>query len=154
MLNVIMLRRRGFTSRCAELLEPLVPLAEPLPDPLVPGVWYQEDEAFCPPLELPIFVKLARMADGGKPVNAECGYSPRSATLMADGNRSLPTMWIDQSFIPCPGEGRQFSAMPPFFAALFCFVSRMPFPLLETVLELLLVPFPPAIESDSAIAIE
>src|SRR5579864_4235578 len=95
-LNVTRLRRRGLTSRCAPLplLAPF-PLADPFPFEPLPLPLSPSGEG----LGLPIFEKQARMAAGGKPVNADCGYSPRSATLIEEGSRSLPTMWIDQSFV-------------------------------------------------------
>src|SRR5579863_2582004 len=97
-LKVTRLRRRGFTRRCAPLV-PLVapfpePFADPLPRPIEPfgGTSRALCGPFCVPFELPIFEKQARIDAGGKPVSADCGYSPRSATSIADGSRSLPTM--------------------------------------------------------------
>src|SRR5579859_1825580 len=128
-LNVTRLRRRGLTRRCAPLplLAPF-PLLDPLPfdpfpfEPLPLSVSGER-------LGLPIFEKQARMAAGGKPVNADCGYSPRSATLIEDGSRSLPTMWIDQSFAWLDKAGGGLSEMPPLRLAALESLLPLPFPL-------------------------
>src|SRR5437764_10184298 len=97
-LKVTRLRRRGFTSKCAPL-DPFVPFGDPISsarfDPLVPDDSCEPfDAPFKAPFDapLPIFEKQARMAAGGKPVSPDWGYSPRSATSIAEGSRSLPTM--------------------------------------------------------------
>src|SRR5579872_674870 len=98
-LKVTRLRRRGLTSRCAPLVKPGVepfadplPFDEPLPTPFAAPICDPSCELLAPPLVLPIFEKQARMAAGGKPVRADCGYSPRSATSIAEGSKSLPTI--------------------------------------------------------------
>src|ERR1700730_1454886 len=106
-LKVTRLRRRGLTSRCAPFVDPL-PEAffkawpEPFPNPLFAPFAPPFCEPSAEPFELPIFEKQARMAAGGNPASADCGYKPRSATSIADGSRSLPTIWIDQSLVPWP----------------------------------------------------
>src|SRR5712672_1354291 len=125
-LKVTRLRRRGLTSKCAPLPEPLLdPLPEPLLAPLVPLPCEPSDNPFALPLLLPIFEKQARIAVGGNPVSEDCGYRPRSATSIADGSRSLPTIWIDQSLVPGPADAEpEFSAMPPLRPTVFfSFVS-------------------------------
>src|SRR6478752_9456523 len=116
-LNVTRLRNRGFTRRWPLPLDPL-PFWDPSPVPFV--------------VAFPIFEKHARIIAGGNPVNADCGYSPRSAASMEEGSKSLPTMWIDHSFV-CPLEAAAPSAMPPFRPPFF---ASFPFPLLD--------PLPPA----------
>src|SRR6266496_1601724 len=92
-LNVTRLRNRGFTRRCEPLFElPFVPLANPFPawfcGPSAPVF----DAPFDAPFALPIFEKHARIMAGGNPARADWGYSPRSATSIAEGSKSLPTM--------------------------------------------------------------
>src|SRR5438552_18486008 len=101
-LKVTRLRRRGLTSRCARPPEPFgEPFDEPLPAPFVAPFAKPSAVPFCPPFGLPIFEKQARMAAGGKAISADRGYSPRSASSIADGIRSLPIVWIDQFLVPC-----------------------------------------------------
>src|SRR5271168_2079009 len=130
-LKVTRLRRRGFTSRWAPLLEPLLePLPAPFPEPL------PLDDASCGwPLEfpfgLPIFEKQARIDAGGRPASADWGYRPRSATVMEERSKSLPTMWTDQSLVPCPAAGAEFSATTPLRGTALESFSLRPFPLLD-----------------------
>src|SRR4029077_18438532 len=61
----------------------------------------------------PTFEKQVRIAAGGNPPTADCGYKPRSATSMAEGSKSLPTMWTDQPWLEFCAEPCHVSTMPP-----------------------------------------
>src|SRR3982074_1254862 len=97
-LKVTKLRRRGFTNRC---------------DADVAPVWDRLWAPFCEVCREPIFEKQVLLTVGGNPPTADCGYKPRSATWMAEGSRSLPTMWTDQPGVEFCVEPGDVSAMPP-----------------------------------------
>src|SRR3977135_2118981 len=97
-LNVTRLRRRGFTKRCDAEVDP---------------VWDWLCDPFCEACREPTFEKQLRITAGGNPPTADCGYKPRSATSMAEGSKSLPTMWTDQPGIEFCVEPCAVSAMPP-----------------------------------------
>src|SRR5579863_3617712 len=168
-LKVTRLRTRGFTSRCVPLAgafcgdeDPFMrsPVAKPRFD--IPSDEFVGGQ-FEPALQA-ILENEARIVAGGSPARADCGYRPRSATSMADGSKSLPTMWIDQSLptgkVPdevgstWPGAAPKESLMPPLRPAEF-FPPLDPPPLEPLGLAL---PFPvavfvallPAVFSESA----
>src|ERR1700722_20397947 len=95
-LKVTRLRTRGFTCRCAPFADPFCGGCERL-FKRPPGFLFKTslDEFFWEACALPfdpIFENAARMVAGGSPASADCGYMPRSAILIEDASRSLPTI--------------------------------------------------------------